>query len=411
MNMKKIVVVDDDPGMLEFLSFALKKNFNVQTAPDGMAGLDLIRKERPDLVILDLLMPRMHGFEVCKKVREDAELKGTKVLISSSKSYTHDINTAKDAGADMYIVKPYELASLLGKIDELIGGGKTSLKLKFWGTRGSIPSPGSQTQKYGGNTPCTELRIGDLILIIDAGSGIRELGNSLMAEFKGKPLQAHLFIGHTHWDHIQGLPFFTPLYIPQNKFNIYGVHGTTQSFQDVLTAQMSPTYFPVAMKDMGAKIEVVELSKPLDLGPVNISYHYLNHPGITVGFRIQSKDWAVSYISDHEPYGKLNASGEFGAKEDGDVARFVSGSDLLICESQYTEEEYKLKKSWGHSTFTDVIDLAVMAKVKQLALFHHDPGHTDEMMDRFIADCETYIKKGNHQLNCFAAKEGMSVIL
>ena len=404
-------MVDDDPGMLELMTYALKNNFEVQTASDGLAGLELIKSEKPDLVILDLLMPRMHGFEVCKKIREDERLKDTKVLISSSKSYVHDINNAKDAGADMYIVKPFEIESLIGKIEELIGGIRTPLKLRFWGTRGSLPSPGPATQRYGGNTPCTELRIGDLVIIIDAGSGIRDLGNTLMKEFKGKPIEAHMFIGHTHWDHIQGMPFFTPFYLPQNKFTVYGVHGTTQSFADILTAQMSPTYFPVAMKELSSRINIVELSRVTNLGPVKVSYHYLNHPGITVGFRFESKDWAVSYISDHEPYGKLNETGEFGDKEDADIAKFVKGSDLLISESQYTEEEYKLKRSWGHSTFTDVIDLALKAEVKQLALFHHDPSHTDEMMDRFVEECQSYIQKKGKTLPCFAAKEGMQISL
>ena len=406
---KKIVIIDDDPDMLELLSYTLKNDFNVHTAPDGLSGLEVIRKERPDLVILDLLMPRMHGFEVCKRIRADDQLKGTKILISSSKSYIHDIKTAKDTGADQYIVKPYEISALMSTIDELIGGTKVPLQLRFWGTRGSLPSPGPLTQKYGGNTPCTELRIGDMILIIDAGTGIRELGNSLMREFKGKPVQAHVFIGHTHWDHIQGLPFFTPIYIPNNKFTIYGVHGTSQSFSDILSAQMSATYFPVAMKELASKIEVVELSRVTNLGPVKVSYHYLNHPGITVGYRIESKDWTVSYISDHEPYGKLNDRGDFSDKEDAAIAQFVSGSDLLICESQYTDEEYKLKRSWGHSTFTDVVNLAVKAQVKQLALFHHDPSHTDEMMDRFVGECEEQIKREGHKLDCFAAKEGMTV--
>jgi phosphoribosyl 1,2-cyclic phosphodiesterase len=407
--MKKVVVVDDDPGILEFITYALKNTFSVHTAGDGAAGLELVKKERPDLVILDLLMPKMHGFEVCKKIKEDAELKATKVLISSSKSYVHDINTAKSAGADMYIVKPYELSSLLWKVEELIGGIKTPLTLKFWGTRGSIPSPGSQTQKYGGNTPCTELRVGDMLMIIDAGSGIRELGNSLMKEFKGRPIEGHIFIGHTHWDHIQGLPFFTPLYLPQNKFTIYGVHGTTQPFGEVLSNQMSPTYFPVSMKDLAAKLNVIELSKVTNIGPVKVSYHYLNHPGITVGFRIETKDWVVSYISDHEPYGRLNEKGEFSDKEDAEVARFVAGSDLLISEAQYTEEEYKSKRSWGHSTFKDVLDLALKAKVKKLALFHHDPTHTDEQMDRFMADCEKYLKEKQVDLTCFGAQEGLTV--
>ncbi len=408
--MKKIVIVDDDPDMREFIADVLRPKFKVSTAEDGAAGLELIRKERPDLAILDLLMPRMHGFEVCKRLRDDETFKDLKILISSSKSYAHDIATATGAGADKYLVKPFEMAALLSTVDELIGGAKTPLSLKFWGTRGSIPTPGPTTLRYGGNTPCVELRIGEKIVIVDAGTGLRGLGNSLMKEFAGKPIDAHLFIGHTHWDHIQGFPFFVPFYLPQNKFNVYGVHGTTQGFADVMSGQMHPTYFPVGLRDMPSKMKFNELSGPVDLDDVKVSYHFLNHPGITVGYRIEAKNWTVSYISDHEPYGKLNNKGEFSQKEDDAVARFVWGSDVLICEAQYTEEEYKMKRSWGHSTFSDVLSLAAKAEVKQLALFHHDPGHDDEMMDHFVADCRSFLQKKELGLQCFAAQEGQVIV-
>jgi len=404
---KKIVVVDDDVGMLELMQDILKQEYKVLTAEDGVAGLEIIRRERPDLVVLDLLMPRMHGFEVCKKMREDESLKGVKILISSSKSYVHDIKTAQSAGADQYIVKPFDLSAFLKQVDELLNGAKTKSALRFWGTRGSIPSPGPATERYGGNTPCTELRVGDQLFIIDAGTGLRELGNSLMLGADGKPVQAHVFIGHTHWDHIQGLPFCTPLYVPNNRFWIYGVHVTTQGFEEVLKGQMHPTYFPVAMREMASRIDVVELSGPLKLGDVKVSYHYLNHPGITVGFRFETRDWTICYVSDHEPYGKLNNQGQFSAKEDAAVAQFVAGADLLICEAQYTDEEYKFKKTWGHSTFTDVIGLALKAEVKKLALFHHDPSHTDELMDKYIEECQGYVKRQERPLEVFGAREGM----
>jgi len=354
-------------------------------------------------------MPRMHGYEVVQRIRQDAELQGVKILISSSKSYAADMATARKAGADDYITKPYDIAALLGKVDELVGGAKTPVSLRFWGTRGSIPAPGPRTQRYGGNTPCTELRVGDRILIIDAGSGIRELGNSLMKEFQSKSIQADLLIGHTHWDHIQGLPFFPPLYMPQNRFVIHGVHGTTQPFSEVLAAQMSHPYFPVDMKAMCSNPQILELNGPLQLGDAKVTYHYLNHPGITVGFRIETRASAICYLSDHEPYGRLNQKGEFSTKEDDAVARFVRKADLLISEAQYTDEEYKFKRSWGHSTFTDVIGLAVKAEIKQLALFHHDPEHSDEMMDRFVADCQSFIAGRGYALKCFGAQEGMAL--
>ncbi len=408
---KKIVVVDDDPGMLEFMSFILADDYEVTTAPDGAAGLEIIRAVKPELAILDLLMPRMHGFEVCQKLKQDAALKGVKVLISSSKSYSHDIATAKQAGADNYIVKPFQAADLLGQVSELIGDVQTALELKFWGTRGSLPAPGPLTQRYGGNTPCVELRVGELLIIIDAGTGIRELGLSLMKEFGPRPITGHIFIGHTHWDHIQGFPFFVPAYLPQNRFTIYGMHGTTQSFEEVFTQQMAPSYFPIAMDKMPSKLQISELTGPVKLGPVRVSYHFLNHPGMTVGFRFDAANWSVCYVSDHEPYAKLNEKGEFSDREDALLAKFVAGADLLISEAQYTDEEYKYKRTWGHSTFTDVLDLAIKAKVKQLALFHHDPTHTDEEMDRHLAESREYLAKKGSSVTCFAAQDGLGLKL
>ncbi|MDD5657607.1 MAG: response regulator [Elusimicrobia bacterium] len=405
--MKKVLIVDDDQEMRLFLSGLLKDKFQVLEAEDGVQGLALAKKENPDLVILDLLMPRMHGFEVIQRLRGDPDLKGTKVLVSSSKSYAADQATARQAGANGYLTKPYEIDALLGKIEELVGSDQTPVSLRFWGTRGSIPCPGPATQRYGGNTPCVELRVGERLVIIDAGSGIRELGGALLRQAAGKPISADLLIGHTHWDHIQGLPFFAPIYMPQNRFTLYGVHGTTAGFAEALSGQMSPPYFPVDMKALRADLRIMELDGPIQLGAARVTYHYLNHPGITVGFRVETRSCVVCYLSDHEPYGRLNEKGDFSAKEDDDVARFVRGADVLISEAQYTDEEYKYRRSWGHSTFTDVIGLAAKAEVKRLALFHHDPEHNDEMMDRFLEGCRRCIESRGHRLECFGAQEGL----
>ena len=285
------------------------------------------------------------------------------------------------------------------------------MRVKFWGVRGSIATPGPATVRYGGNTPCVELEIAGETYIIDAGTGIRELGFDLMKRGAGKPLTGRLFIGHTHWDHIQGFPFFTPLFIPTSKFSIYGMHGTTKSFADVMAGQMHSTYFPVQMKDLGSKPEFIELTGPAELGPAKVSYHFLNHPGITVGYRFEHAGKVVSYISDHEPYAKLNVKGEFADKEDALVARFVAGSDLLICEAQYTADEYKLKRGWGHGTFEDVLDLARVAGVKKMALFHHDPLHDDDKLDRRLTESLGLISSRKLAIDCFAAREGMVVEL
>jgi phosphoribosyl 1,2-cyclic phosphodiesterase len=283
------------------------------------------------------------------------------------------------------------------------------MKVRFWGVRGSIASPGPRTARYGGNTPCVEIRSGGRLMIVDAGTGIRELGLSLMKDAAGAPIEGSLFIGHSHWDHIQGFPFFTPLYLPTSRFSIYGMHGTTRPFREVMAGQMNSTYFPVSLADLGSKPAFVELNAPVMVGPVKVSYHFLNHPGITVGFRFENEGKTVSYISDHEPYGKLNRSGDFADKEDAAVARFVEGSDLLICEAQYTAAEYALKKGWGHSTFEDVLDLAEKAGVKRVALFHHDPAHDDDAMDALVASSVALVTARKKTLEVFAAREGQTL--
>ena len=285
------------------------------------------------------------------------------------------------------------------------------MNIRFWGVRGSIASPGPRTVRYGGNTPCVEIRVADQLMIVDSGTGIRELGISLLKEAAGAPISGSLFIGHTHWDHIQGFPFFAPLYLPTTKFSVYGVPGTTKPFADVMAGQMNSTYFPVQMKDLGARPEFIELRDAIMVGPVKVSFHYLNHPGITVGYRFEHAGKIISYISDHEPYAKLNAKGEFSDSEDAAVARFVEGSDLLICEAQYTADEYKLKKGWGHSTFDDVLDLAQKAGVKRLALFHHDPAHDDDAMDALTSSCVAIVSSRKAALEVFAAREGLCVNL
>lgn len=285
------------------------------------------------------------------------------------------------------------------------------MKATFWGVRGSIAAPGPKTARYGGNTPCVEVRAGGELIVIDAGTGIRELGLSLLKEAAGKPIAGSLLVGHTHWDHIQGFPFFTPLYLPTSRFSVYGVHGTSKGFEEVMAGQMHPTYFPVQLKDMASKPAFHELHEPVMIGPVKVSYHFLNHPGITVGFRLEHEGKTLSYISDHEPYGKLNQSGEFGDKEDAAVARFVEGSDLLICEAQYTADEYRLKRGWGHSTFGDVLDLARKAGVRSLALFHHDPAHDDAQMDAHEAESVALVSSRGLTMKVFAAREGTTVQL
>ncbi len=402
--MGKILIIDDDPLIR---ALAVKRlaadGHQVLTAADGEAGLQMAGSECPDVALVDLMMPKLHGFAVVEGIRRNPKLSRTRIVVCSAKSYPTDMRLAKDAGADRYLVKPYDLEVLARTVAELLGG--TTLRVKFWGTRGSIATPGPRTARYGGNTSCIEVRYGEHILVIDAGTGIRELGLALLQEFGPQPIRGHIFIGHTHWDHIQGFPFFGPAYVAGNEFFVYSVRGAGKPLEKVFRGQMDADYFPVLLSDMLARLHFIELEGPVQIGDLAVSYEYLNHPGVAIGFRISAPGKTVAYVSDHEPFYRLHAD-DGSAREDRKIVDFVRGADLFICEAQYTEEEYPKKRGWGHSTTEDALRMAAQAAVRQLAIFHHDPAHDDAFMDRMMEACQQSARAANYGFACFAAKEG-----
>ena len=287
--------------------------------------------------------------------------------------------------------------------------------VRFWGTRGSIATPGPHTTRYGGNTSCVEVRCGNEILIFDAGTGIRELGLSLMKEFKGGPMTLHLFISHTHWDHIQGFPFFVPAYLPTTTVHVYGSTGQGRPLEKLLRGQMDADYFPVALGDLSSEIQVHEFrGREFRIGDATISAFYLNHPGMNLGYRVAHDGRTLVYATDHEPYSftlehiglRAEAGKDYGKKLDDEFVRFVASADLYIGEAQYTDEEYPSKIGWGHSSVRSTVEVALKANVKALALFHHDPMHADDTVAAMVADAEKLIAERHSALRCFGATEG-----
>ncbi len=408
--MKKVLVVDDDPAILTIASKRLQSE-SIQTliADNGTDGLRIVREQRPDVVVTDLMMTKMHGYTLIQEIRNDPTLSHVKILVTSAKTYASDVERTRRLGADRYLSKPYDLKEFWETIAELLEEKQPSFTIRFWGTRGSIATPGPDTTKYGGNTSCTEVRCGEQLLILDAGTGIRVLGQSLLSEFQQKPIKGHIFIGHTHWDHIQGFPFFAPAFNPNNEFSIHSLHGAEKPLEKVFRGQMDSDYFPVRLSDMKANLRFCELESDVDLGEIRVSYIFLNHPGLAVGFRISFAGRSLVYVSDHENYARLAPGGPIPNPMDLEIARFAENADLLISEAQYTEDEYAQKKGWGHSTFLDALERAEQAKVKRLAIFHHDPSHDDAFMDQILEFCQQTIADRSYNFSCFVAQEGTSI--
>lgn len=289
------------------------------------------------------------------------------------------------------------------------------MQIRFWGTRGSIAKPGKNTIRYGGNTSCVEVLAADgSRLILDSGTGIHDLGQALV-KMKDRPLQGHLLITHTHWDHIQGFPFFAPLFL-KGKWNVYAPGSIGTQLESILGGQMSYAYFPIALSEVRSVVQFCPLGEgKFDIGPFRITVQYMNHPVLTVGYRVETGGASVVYISDHEPNSLYPVGAKPGAHpihhEDRRHVDFIEGADLLIHDAQYTIEEYQKKLGWGHSPLEKAVDYALAGNVKRLALFHHDPLRTDEAVDDMVERARRRGLEAGASLEIHAATEGEVVEL
>lgn len=434
--MKAVLLIDDDDELRPMIAATLERHgWKVIEAQDGEEGIQLAREHKPDVILCDLLMPRCNGYQVCRTVRATPELGQTKIVMISGRGYSTDKMNALEAGADEYLVKPLSPDDLRAALRKLavenstaeirqraaVAAKPASIEgpplVRFWGVRGSIASPGPATVFYGGNTSCVEVRADGEIIVLDAGTGIRPLGNALAHEFNGQPLHLTLLLTHTHWDHIQGFPFFVPAYNPKNTVRILGYEGARQGLAATLGTQMESPFFPVGLKELPGNITIEELRDlEFSVGRVQVRAMFVNHPGICVGYRLNTSAGSVVFIPDNEPFHRLRRNPgtadapalAFAEQQDAKLVEFIRDADVLIIDSQYDREEYEQRVGWGHACVDDVADLATRANVKRLFLFHHDPSHDDERVSRMLAHARQLAGNGTR---VEAAREGLEVLL
>lgn len=294
------------------------------------------------------------------------------------------------------------------------------MRIRFWGTRGSIAAPGPGTNRFGGNTTCIELTTRDgRLLIFDVGTGARLLGDELVA--RGLPsIRGNILLTHTHWDHIQGFPFFAPLFHAENEFAVYGPEGGGRSLRQVLAGQMEFRYFPVELHQLPAAISYHELAEgPHEIEGVRVIAQFLHHPAVTLGYRVEADGASVLFITDHEPFAETlwRSDAEPGHLDsilhEGDRrhARFMANADLVVHDAQYTPEEYRSKKTWGHSTYEYAVELAAAAGVRNLALTHHDPAHDDAAIAEIERRAREVAARRGSTMRVFCAYEGCEVVI
>jgi phosphoribosyl 1,2-cyclic phosphodiesterase len=417
--MKTVLLIDDEPVFREVLGQLLEPHgWKIIEAGDGETGLVMLARHKLDLVLCDLMMPRCNGFadEYLVKPVPLPE------LLAAIERVTAGQVSGKPPPADRESVSALQATLPHTQVVGAAGGDGNNF-LRFWGVRGSIPTPGASTMFYGGNTSCLEVRADGEIIILDAGSGIRPLGLHLASEFNGLPLHLTLLISHTHWDHIQGFPFFLPAYNPVNQVHVLGYEGSRKGLEAILSAQMESPYFPIGLKQMPGNIQITELREfNFKVGRVKVQATFTNHPGICMGYRLETSNGSIAYLPDNEPFQRLRSlpdpavgdakqNAAYARTQDQRLIDFVKDVDVLVIDAQYNDREYQKHVGWGHGCLDDVVALAILANVKRLFLFHHDPGHDDAEVSRMVAWARQLAVEKQSAIRIEAAREGIEVFL
>tara|TARA_R110000868_G_scaffold121652_1_gene322572 strand:- start:2080 stop:3339 length:1260 start_codon:yes stop_codon:yes gene_type:complete len=362
----------------------------------------------PDCVLCDLMLPGLDGMQLFKLLRNEVSIKQPTFIVISGKQFSYDRRNALEMGVDAYLTKPINVATFVEEITSIING---KMIIKFWGCRGTLPVAGKKSLRYGGNTNCVTLNIANKHhLIFDGGTGLKELSNHLLSEGKF-PIKAKIFITHPHYDHINGIPFFVPLYMQGNEFEFLGSDQGKLTLEQCISQQMDSVYFPVTMNEFSSTVTFRSLTEEtFMIDDVKVTTMQLNHPGRCLGFRVEYKEKIFCYITDNELYLKTDTK-RYNQEEVDRLIRFVEGADVLVIDATYTDEEYVKKIGWGHSPLSNVVDLADQAKVKLLCLHHHDPDQTDSDIDMKLVQAQTMLKERNSATRCVCPCEGDEIVI
>jgi phosphoribosyl 1,2-cyclic phosphodiesterase len=422
--MKTALLILDCPaewaGLREGLA---QQGWPVLAAGSAAAAVELLGQRQPQVIFCETFGGSGDGWGELRALH--ATFPGACCVALCQRGCECDRVKAMEAGADASLTAnptAGELSKLLaGLSDGTPPASQPVTRLRFWGVRGSVPTPGPTTVQYGGNTSCVEVRAAGEIIVLDAGTGLRPLGRALAAEFKDRPLSLTLLITHTHWDHIQGLPYFAPIYKPATRVRILGYEGARLGLAGILSAQMESPYFPIALAKLPSTVVIEELRDlEFHVGLVRAQARCASHPGLCMGYRLFTPGGSVAFFPDNEtgfahwtapPHrGCASAGGDQSSYEE-KLIEFLRDVDVLIMDAQYTVEEYQAHIGWGHGCVDDVVALALKARVKRLFLFHHDPDHDDCQVGQLVAHARRIVAAQGGALIVEAAREGLTVEL
>lgn len=433
----RILIGEDLRTLSRHMQEVLERDgYTVETAGDGEEVLRKVRTFAPDLIVLDIMMPKHHGIAVLKDLRADAATSKIGVLMCTARDTRGDTAICRELGAADVLVKPVKPATLVEKVEEFFSRRDRAAsalgfaqapepdapfhqtladsigRFTLWGTRGSTPAPGARFLRHGGNTSCMSIECGNDIVIFDAGTGIRELGLELMAS---PPRKVHLFITHTHWDHIQGFPFFTPAYVPGFELVIYGAEGFGKPLRNLFRGQLDRDYFPVQMEDMNSQIDFCNLNGgPIEAGTARVHWEFAQHPGATVGYKIEVAGRKIAWMPDNEFLQGYAGRPEQITRDHPLVAgyekmiAFLADADVVIHEAQYTPEEYPCKMGWGHSSVANAALLMKLAGVQRWIVTHHDPMHDDAFLETKLNVTRRIFDRIRHPIQVAHGYDGLT---